>query len=156
MALKLLRGGGLFPLVFVYLLVGLVSCDVRKEKDDKVVIQEFFAHLNKGEYNKVIGLTDSEAKQLMEHLLNDFPPDVTKLIFPNLVLTSVEYDDFLTKDKKNLKAYRVKYNLKVDESIQDEEFKKTLKASEKGEALFYLKDGKIRKIVDIQGNIFVR
>ncbi|MCS6875925.1 MAG: hypothetical protein RMK35_04415 [Aquificaceae bacterium] len=156
MALKLLRGGGLFPLVFVYLLVGLVSCDVRKEKDDKVVIQEFFAHLNKGEYNKVIGLTDSEAKQLMEHLLNDFPPDVTKLIFPNLVLTSVEYDDFLTKDKKNLKAYRVKYNLKVDESIQDEDLKKTLKASEKGEALFYLKDGKIRKIVDIQGNIFVR
>ncbi|MCS7307802.1 MAG: hypothetical protein NZ526_04540 [Aquificaceae bacterium] len=155
MALELFRWG-LFPLLFVHLLVGLFSCDVRKEKDDKVVIQEFFTHLNKGEYNRVIGLTDSDAKQLMEHLLNHFPPDVTKLIFPNLVLTSVEYDDFLTKDKKNPKVYRVKYNLKVDESIQDEDLKKTLKASEKGEALFYLKDGKIRKIVDIQGNIFVR
>ena len=155
MALELFKWG-LFPLLFVYSLVGLFSCDVRKEKDYKVVIQEFFTYLNKGEYNKAIGLTDSEAKRLTEYLLNDFPPDVTKLIFPNLVLTSVEYDDFLTKDKKNLKVYRVKYNLKVNESIKDEELKKTLKASERGEALFYIKDGKIQKIVDIQGNIFVR
>lgn len=155
MVVRVLRGG-LLPLIFIFLMVGSVSCDIRKEKEDKVVIQDFFTNLNKGEYQKAIEETDSEAKQLMEHLLNNFPPDILNLVFPNLFLVSVEYDELLTKGKKDIRVYRVKYTLKVDENIKNNELKNILKDSEKGEALFYLKKGKIQKIIDIQGNVFVK
>lgn len=145
----------IFSLMFLLLALS-ISCS-NQGSYDYHLIKNFFYELKNKRYNKAIQYTDGEAKELITKITQDVSADARDLVFSKLDLVSVEEDDTwyqITNKNRDARVYRVRYSCVIDIQTEDQELKKFIEEAKNGDAIFYVKNRKIIRIIDIKGSVF--
>lgn len=127
-----------------------------KSNADLLTINSFFHNLKIKEFDKAMEYTEAEARELMIKIVKDLSPDIRDMIFSKLELVSIEDENawYNAKNDNNSKIYIIKYSCNLNIKAESEELRKYIEEAKNGEALFYVKNNKIIKIIDIKGGIF--
>ncbi len=142
-----------FSSVAVLLLFLIYLFFVWKEHRNKSIVEKFLTELQEGNFQEAITLTEDKAKEVMEHLFENFEKDLLKYVFSNIHVKSItdyELPEVIEKAYRSSKPYLVVYELKIDkEKFNIKEDLSNCKV------VFFVKGTKIVNMLDLKCNIFM-